>query len=264
MNRIADYELVRELGEGNNGTFWLAVRPPRLSGDDEHVTVKILDATGDDATFRRMVRELRAFAAVPSPFLVPLLDAGQVGPRFYYAMPWHPLGSLETPAAPLEPSAVRRAVADAARATHALHEAGIAHRDIRPGNVWLTETGGRLADLGLSQVLGPGATVTGLGNLESAEYLDPAILRGEPASRATDIWALGLTLHTGLTGESAHPGLPARDPLLAVRRILNHRPTLSDRLKPDEREIVEACLASDPVDRPHTALEVATRLDAIA
>ena len=71
-----------------------------------------------------------------------------------------------------------RALAAAARAAAALHAAGIAHRDIKPGNVLLHPDGGRLSDLGLAQVFTEGVTVTGMGGLDAIEYVDPALLLG--------------------------------------------------------------------------------------
>ena len=193
-----------------------------------------------------------------------LYDAGQEADTFYYAMEYHPLGSLATPARPLAREAILRAVADAARAAHDLHEAGMAHRDIKPANVMVTETGGKLADLGLVQVVAPGQTVTGMGAIGSIEYLDPSILRGERASRASDIWALGVTLHRVLTGRSVYGELPDRDPLLAVRRVLTRPPTVDPDLHPADGAVIRACLETDPARRVRTAAEIADRIEALS
>ena len=263
MERIADYRLVRLIGEGSNGRFFLAAAPPRLGIPDEHVAVKVLEASTDKAAFSRMTKELRAFAAVPSAHLVTLYDAGQEADRFYYAMEYCPLGSLASPARPLTREEILEAVAHAARATHELHEAGMAHRDIKPANIMLTGTGGKLADLGLAQVMSPGQTVTGMGAIGSIEYLDPSILRGERASRASDIWALGVTLHRVLTGRSVYGELPDRDPLFAVRRVLNSQPAIDPDLGAGEGSIIRACLETDPAARLRTAAEVASRIEAL-
>jgi serine/threonine protein kinase len=261
---IADYELVRSLGAGNHGEFFLARPPARLGSGDEFVAVKVLAGATNEDTFRRATRELKAFAKVQSPYLVRLLDAGQDGDRFFYTIRYFPLGSLAAPARPLDRSETLAAVACAARAAHALHEAGIAHRGIKPGNVMLTDDGAQLGDLGLAQVLQPGATVTGIGPVGSVEYLDPVILNGQPASRATDIWSLGVTLHRALTGVGAYGELPDDDPLLAIRRVLSTEPTLSDRLSPDERAVVAGALAEDVAARPATAEAFAEQVDALS
>lgn len=263
MDRIADYRFVRLLGEGSNGRFFLARTPLRLGVADTHVAVKVLEVSTDQDAFRRTTRELRAFASIRSPFLVRLYDAGQEAQTFYYAMEYLPLGSLASPARPLTPAETVRAVGHAARAAHALHEAGMAHRDIKPANILVTDDGGRLADLGLVQVLAPGQTITGMGGIGSVEYLDPSILRGERASRASDIWALGVTLHRVLTGRSVFGELPDRDPLLAVRRVLNTPPAVDPSLDADTAAVVRACLEADPAARLRTADELADRIDAL-
>ena len=120
--------------------------------------------------------------------------------NFLYAMEYFPLGSLAAPARPLTRDDVLRAVEHAARAVHALHEAGLAHGDVKPGNVMLHEDGGKLSDLGLARVFNAGAALTGMAPETSVEFLDPSLLLGEPPSRATDIWALGATLHRALSG----------------------------------------------------------------
>jgi eukaryotic-like serine/threonine-protein kinase len=263
VQRIADYEFVRQLGDGNHGTFHLAERPARLPVPDQHVAVKVLSAPTSEETFRRATKELRAFAAVRSPYLVSLYDAGQEGGVFYYAMEFLPLGSLASPTRPLSREEVLRAVEHAARAAHALHEAGLVHRDIKPGNVLLHEHGAKLSDLGLAQVLAPGMTVTGMGPLASLEYVDPQVLTGGRASRATDIWSLGATLHAAACGTGIYGALPDRDPLLALRKVLSTTPAVSTDLAPEVRDLVEHCLAPDAAARPRTALELADALAAL-
>lgn len=261
---IADYQFVRLIGTGNNGVFYLANRPERLHIDADLVAVKVLSGSNSQDTFRRATRELAAFAAVKSPYLVSLYDAGQQGDDLYYSMEYLPAGSLADSAGSLRPGEVLTAVADAARAADALHEAGIAHNDIKPGNVMLHENGAKLSDLGLSQLLTPGLTITGLGSAGSVEFLDPAIIRGEMPSRATDIYALGATLHRGLAGVGLYGDLPADNTMVAMRRVLSHPPTVSPNLAAEIRDIITAATDPDPKARPNTAAELAERIDAVA
>lgn len=263
MNQIADYKFIRSLGEGNHGEFFLAPPPPRLNVPAEFVAVKVLTGQTDDEAFRRTTRELRAFASVRSPYLVTLFDAGQEGGTFFYSMEYFPLGSLASPARPLARVEVLRAAAHASRAAHALHEAGVVHRSIKPANVLLAEDGARLSDLGLAQLLAPGQTVTGIGPIASVEFLDPAILRGERGSRSSDIWSLGITLHQALAGAGVYGELPTRDPLLTVRKVLTTTPVISPTLGAEEAALVAACLALDPADRPDTAENLALRIEAL-
>jgi len=261
VGTIADYALVRRLERANNGEFYLARTPQRLGIDAEFVMVKVLDSGTPEETFRRATRELRAFAAVESPYLVSLHDAGQDGHRLFYSMEYLPLGSLANPRVELAPDRVVAAVAGAARAAHALHEHGIAHRDIQPVNVLLTEDGGKLGDLGLAQVFTPDYTVTGFGNLGAVEYMDPLVLHGAQPSRASDIWALGTTLHRALVGVGVFGALPPDEPLVAIRKVISSEPAVSDDLSPALRSVIETCLQREPADRYATAADVAAALE---
>jgi len=263
VETIADYTLLRLLGEGNYGEFYLATPPERLKLATEYVAVKVLAGRTSEDAFRRATKELRLFAAVQSPYLVALFDAGQEGETFYYSMEYFPMGSLAEPSRPLTRDEVLRAVANAARAAHALHEAGIVHRDIKPANIMLHEGGAKLSDLGLAQVVQPGLTVTGMGPIGSVEFMDPGIMRGARASRASDIWSLGVTLHRSLTGKGLYGELADNEPLLAMRKVLSSAPTVDSSLDPAVAALVEMCLANDPADRPPTALAVAERIESL-
>jgi serine/threonine protein kinase len=263
VDGIADYEFVRPLGLGNQGRFYLARTPARLPIEDEYVAVKVLEGNATQNTFRSATRELRAFATVRSPYLVRLFDAGQQGATFFYAMEYLPLGSLGTPTRQLTRLEVLRAVAQAARAAHDLHEAGLVHRDIKPENILLHKHGAKLSDLGLAQIISPGRTLSHLGPVESIEYLDPAILQGQRPGRTTDIWALGVTLHQALTGAGVYGPLPQDDSLLAIRRVIGATPSLDPSLAPPEAALISRCLAADPKERPPTAAEVAAAVEAL-
>lgn len=264
MQGIADYVFVRPLGEGAHGSFYLATPPPRLGLSAEHVAVKVLSGSTDEETVRRTTRELRAFASAASPYLVTLYDAGQQDGSFFYAMEYFPQGSLAAPATPLTRAQVLLAVAQAARAAHALHEAGVVHRSIKPENILLHPEGARLSDLGLAQALAPGQTVTGLGPIGTVEYLEPAILLGQRGSRASDIWSIGITLHRALTGTGVYGELSQKDPLLAVRTVLSQKPVLSPELDPRDADLIGRCLAPEAADRPATAEALAVELEALA
>lgn len=261
---IADYRFVRHLGSGNHGVFYLAYRPERLPIDADFVAVKVLPGSNSRDTFRRATRELAAFAAVRSPFLVTLYDAGQQGDDLYYSMEYLPAGSLADAIGSIPPGQVLTAVADAARGTHALHEAGIVHNDIKPGNIMLHDGHAKLSDLGLSQLLAPGLTITGLGSAGSVEYLDPVVISGEMPGRATDIFALGATLHRALTGFGLYGDLPANNTMVAMRRVLSHVPEISPGLPPQVREVIAAAINPNQAARPVTAADLAASIDALS
>lgn len=255
LANVGDYEVVRLLGEGNHGRFYLARPPARIAVADEFVVVKVFVGVCTEQAYDRCVRELRAFAQVTSDHLVRIYDAA-LEDNFFYAMEYLPRGSLAASARPISRQEVLRAVEHAALAAHALHEAGLVHGDIRPANILLTEDGAKLSDLGLARLLSPGVTMTGMGMASSVEFLDPSVLQGERVSRSSEVWALGATLHRALTGTSLYGELPDNDPLLAIRRVLSGEPKLADGLSAAEAELVGACLG--PIgQRPSTALAIA-------
>jgi serine/threonine protein kinase len=265
VDGIADYTFIRPLGEGNHGRYYLATPPARLGLDTAHVVVKVVAGQTTSETFTRATRELKAFAAVRSPYLVRLFDAGQQAGTFFYAMEWLERGSLAEPNGEVTKDAARRAVADVARAAHALHEAGIVHQDIAPDNVLLTEDGGRLADLGLAKVLQPGVTVTSIGSrsIGAVEFVDPAMLAGGRPSRLTDVYSLGMTLHRALTGHGMFGDIPADQPMMAMRAVLAGSPEVDPALGHAEAALIAACVDPDLSHRPRTAQEVADRIDAL-
>jgi serine/threonine protein kinase len=261
LTGIADYAFTSPLGYGTNSQYFLAVAPERLGIGDEQVVVKVLTAQPSDA-LEDLARELKVFAAVQSPYLTALYDAGQQGDTCYVAMEHHPLGSLANPARELSRADIIAAVRDAARGAHDLHEAGIVHRDIQPSNILLDEGGAKLSDFDLAQILQPGLTVSGSTQIQAAEYMDPAMILGETPSRASDIWSLGATLHRAATGVSIWGEVPT-DPQLAVRFVLHGQPRLHDSLDADLALALKPCLAADPADRYHTAAELAEQLDGL-
>ena len=266
MDGIADYTFIRPLGEGNHGRYYLATPPARLGLDTASVVVKVVAGQTTSETFARATRELKAFAAVRSPYLVRLFDAGQQAGTFFYAMEWLERGSLAEPTGELTKDAARKAVADVARAAHALHESGIVHQDIAPENVLLTADGGRLADLGLAKVLQPGVTVTSIGSrsIGAVEFVDPAMLAGGQPSRLTDVYSLGMTLHRALAGKGMFGDIPADQPMMAMRAVLAGSPKVDPALGPEETALIKACVDPDLANRPSTAGEVAERIDALS
>jgi eukaryotic-like serine/threonine-protein kinase len=263
IDGIADYEFVKSLGKGNNGEFFLARTPARLPVDDEFVAVKVLSGQVTEDVFRRATRELAAFAAVPSPFLVTLFDAGQQGEAFYYAMEYLDEGDLESKLGAVPTERAVRAVASAARAAHALHEAGIVHRDIKPANILLGGDKAKLTDLGLSQLLTPGVTITGMGSTTSIEYVDPLLIQGAPASRATDVFSIGASLHRVYAGHGLYGELPTNDPMLALRKVFAGQPVVAASVPPAAATVISAAIDPDLAARPETAAALADQIDAL-
>jgi eukaryotic-like serine/threonine-protein kinase len=260
---FGDYRLLRQLAAGAHGAFHLATPPDRLGIVASEVVVKIVESV-DDGAFRRFVRELELFARITSPHLVVLYDAGQHEERFFYSMEFCTGGELTVTRATMTRTEQLRAVSDIARGAHDLHEAGISHRDIRPGNALIRGDGTAcLSDLGLARL--GGGSMTSMAPMSSLGFVDPALITGASAGRSTDVYSLGSLLHFALTGRSVHAGVADVEPMMAVREVLR-RPPVVDReaLTASEADLVESCVAHDPDARPPTAAAVADLIDAAA
>lgn len=185
------------LGAGGMASVWLA-RDQRL---DRPVAIKVIaDRLGADPQWRqRFEREARAAASVSHPHIVQVFDYGVDGDQPYLVMEYISGGSLadrlalgETGAAALDVSGLAQSLLDAL--AH-IHDVGIIHRDVKPGNILLGGDGrARLTDFGIAQPQdATQLTQTGL-VLGTLMYLAPEVLQGNPATVASDLYAAGIVL----------------------------------------------------------------------
>ena len=256
MEGVGDYAFLREIGRGAHGRVYLARTPKRLGIDDDHVAVKVLSGPATDD----------AFDALASDRMVELYDVGMDAGVLFYSMAFHRLGSLAAPMQQLSRRERLQAVGRAAHAAHELHEAGIVHRAISPPNVLLQRAGAVLAEPGVAHLIAQGRTIAGLGRGGGAatlELVDPRVMRGEPAGRASDIWSLGVTLHLALAGCGLYPALVSADPMVAVRIYLRSQPEPDEHLSEAERAVVVRALQPDPARRYQTAADLAADIELI-
>ncbi|HEV7196417.1 MAG TPA: protein kinase [Pedococcus sp.] len=266
MDGIGGYSFVREIGRGVHGRVFLATAPPRLSADEAQVAVKVFSTDAAEDGFAAMVEELRTFADLASPRLIRLYDAGLEGRTAFCTMRFEPLGSLGSPKREVSRRDRVLAVARAAQAAHELHEAGLAHRGIRPANILIASTGAVLSEPAVAQLLSRGEHLTGLGTRGDArdlEFVDPALMRGATPGRPSDIWALGVTLHIALTGFGLYPALTSADPMVAARMFLRTRPEPDAGLSGRERAVVGRAIHPDARERYPTAASLADDIDGL-
>ena len=252
---IAGFQVVRDLGVGDQGRFYLCA-PSGEIGSAE-VVLKVVPA---DENFARLIQEVETFSRVHHPHLMRLHGAGQHESDFWFSMEWCEQGPIDL--LDLDVPTRLRAVAEAARGAQALHDAGLVHRNVRPRNVYLRADGSAvLADLSL--VLVGGNEMTDLSSPNALGFLDPELLTAEHADPATDVFSLGATAHHLATGIHLWPGIDPGQPLMAVRRVLREQPVvLGDACPPGVGGLVRASIDPDPSARP-TAAEFADRLDGL-
>jgi hypothetical protein len=260
---LGDYELEGELGRGAFGRVYRARHRP--TGAIR--AVKILDGVSDVETLDRFRREAQALARVGGRGVVVVHEAGVDRGRLFFAMSLLAGGSLRQTIVREGKLEWQRAVAITAGLARTLERcaaAGLVHRDVKPENVlldearepWLSDFG-CVRDLSASRVL----TVTG-SSVGTPGYMAPEQLRGERATAAADVFALGVLLHELVTGTRPYPG-PSAVALLS--QALAARPPRASEVPgvpPGLDDVIASALAPEPSKRP-AAGELSQRLEAL-
>lgn len=263
MDQIADYRPTQLLGEGSSGQVWLCHVPPRLGVSDAEAAVKLLTDPATDESFQAVADELKLHAVADADRLVRLFEVGYWSDHVFVAMEHVPGGSLSAADA-LDRGTAVRAVADAARGVHALHERGVAHRALKPSNILLGDGHAKASEPGLTHLVSPRKTLSGLGAIGTVEFMEQGLARGEPPSRASDVWSLGACLQSMLTGVSVYgPEMPRDSLLAALRYVFTATAQPSSELDPAWAEVVGRCIAADRAERYPTAEALADDIDRV-
>ncbi|HEX2050690.1 MAG TPA: serine/threonine-protein kinase [Actinomycetota bacterium] len=257
------YRLRAPIGRGGMAQVWRA--------DDERlqrpVAIKFLSphVAQEPDNLVRFFSEAQSVARITHPGVVTVLDFGQHDDRPFLVMEYLPGGSLADVATPVDVGRACAIVARVAAAAGAAHAAGIVHRDVKPANVLLDDTGTpKLADFGIASARGHErltATGTAVG---SPHYVSPEQAMDVGTSPASDVYALGVVLYELVTGTRPFDG----DSIAAI--VVGHvereprRPgELVDGLDPTIEAVILRCLEKSPEDRYATGTELATALDAV-
>jgi serine/threonine-protein kinase len=273
------YLLEEVLGAGSMGIVYAA----RHLGLDERVALKVIHPglRRDVQSRARFSREAKITSRLRTAHVARVLDAGECPVLGLYLVMEHlsglPLNELLSRGGRLS---VRRAVGyvlEACEAVRAAHAIGVVHRDLKPGNLFLTRLGGaeriKLLDFGISKaslsgrVLGSdlefGQTTYLMG---TPLYMSPEQVRGATDVDArTDIWALGAVLHELVTGEQAFTGESV--PQICSQILESDPPRLSHRAPdapPSLQAIVDRCLAKRRSERFGSVGELCCALEALS
>jgi serine/threonine protein kinase len=216
----------------------------------------------------RALREARITARLHHPNAVPVYDVVDENGQPCLIMQFLPSTSLQElvrEKGALPHADVARIGADIAAALAAAHEAGIVHRDVKPGNVLIAEDGtAKLTDFGIAHAFGD-VTLTSTGMLTGTPaYLAPEVARGELSSYPSDVFSLGATLYTALEG--LPPFGTEENPIALLHRVAGGRITPPSQRGPLV-PLLMRMMSADPASRPAArdiAREMAETLQALS
>ncbi|GHB17277.1 serine/threonine protein kinase [Streptomyces umbrinus] len=246
------YRLVDSIGSGGMGRVW------RAHDEVLHRAVAIKELTAalyvadsdQPVLLARTRAEARAAARINHSAVVTVHDVLEHDGRPWIVMELvegHSLADAVKESGRVEPREAARVGLWVLRALRAAHAAGVLHRDVKPGNVLLSnDRRVLLTDFGIAQVEGD-TTITRTGEIVgSVDYLAPERVRGHDPGPSSDLWALGATLYTAVEGRS-----PFRrtTPLTTMQAVVGEEPeelTHAGPLAP----VIAALLRKDPAERP--------------
>ncbi|HEX8939600.1 MAG TPA: protein kinase, partial [Candidatus Limnocylindrales bacterium] len=259
------YRLVELLGEGGMATIYRA-HDAQLERD---VAVKLLRPEyGRDPDFvARFRAEAQNAASLSHPGIVSVFDFGTDPAGPFIVMEYvegEDLATLLRRNGPLPPRRAARLTAEVARALEAAHERGIVHRDVKPSNVLLASDGRvKVVDFGIARALSEAQLTLPGTTLGSVHYFSPEQARGEQATPASDVYALGILLFELLAGRRPWEGDSAAS--IALARLQGPAPMVSEAragIPPVLEAIDRKALALEPAARFASAAAMADALDA--
>jgi serine/threonine protein kinase len=257
---IGRYEIVREIGRGGMGVVYEA-RDPAL---DRIIALKVIQPAGEDEAARaledRFLAEARGAAALQHPGIVVVHDRGRdpaTGALFIALELLRGVTLAELGArGPLHWRSVLQIVAPVARALHYAHGHGVVHRDVKPANIVVLDSGDvKVTDFGIARLETARQRLTTTGEfIGTPLYTAPEQAKTEDVDGRADVFSLGSVAYTLLTGQAAFsaPTIPG-----VVHRVVYEEPVPPSRYVPDLPRHVERILAraleKDPARRYETA-----------
>lgn len=263
--RIGKYEVVGVLGVGAMGVVYKC-RQPDLG---RFVAIKVLGviSAADNDLRLRFLREARVAAQLHHPNTVRIYDVGVDGPHPYLVLEWidgRPLDQLiGDPVLTVDGSL--QVAFHVAQALHDAHTNGVIHRDVKPSNILIDQSGRpKLADFGLAKFIDGGRSLSGVGDLiGTPKYMSPeqVLLPSEEVDARTDVFSLGAVLYEMLTGKAPFDG---PTPLAILRELTDEDPPPPHEVKTEiPEEVSTICMKALAKDRDKRYPTAAAFADAI-
>ncbi len=253
-SQIGSFRIERELGRGGAGVVYLA-HDTKL---DRQVAIKSLppEVKDNPKALSRFTREARVLASLNHPNIAAIHEElEEAEGAVYLVLEYIPGQTLaeRIGKGPLKLEEALTIALQIAEAVAVAHEHDVIHRDLKPGNIKITQEGKvKVLDFGLAKVVGgestdQQSTITEPGRvIGTPVYMSPEQARGKPADKRSDIWSFGCVLYEMLTGIIPFKGETISDTLAAV---LEHEPNwqaLPESTPTNIRSLLRHCLKKDP------------------
>ncbi len=264
---IDGYQIHRFLGQGGMGEVFEATD----ARFQRRVALKVLNENlvNDPDAQQRFLGEAQTLARLNSPHVVQVFDAGISNERLYIAMQLvegRDLQSVLEHSGGLPLARAATLISQVGMALEDAHEIGLLHRDVKPHNILLRETGtGRefayLADFGIARLAESGHTMT-RGVIGTPSYMAPEVHQGERPSQASDIYSLGCVLWATLRGRPPYEGTTEFQ--IAQGHVNGEMPSLEGpaQVVGPVNAVLHRALAKRPEDRWPSVREFVSELDA--
>jgi serine/threonine protein kinase len=265
--RLAGYRIVERVGRGGMGTVYKAEQIDL----QRTVAVKVISTefSNNREFIERFINEARAAAQLNHANVVQVYDVRRDGKIYFFSMEFMHQGSLQSLlglSKKLSPMRAVRMILDASRGLEYAHAKQIVHRDIKPDNMMVADTGTvKIGDLGLAAGLHDRAG----GEEEryvlgTPHYIAPEQLLGKPADFRSDIYSLGSSLYRLLAGRPPFSGHGAQE--IVNKKVREDAPRLEESapgLPPAVVKLVHRMIEREPEKRPQTMTEVVHELEGI-
>ncbi|CAN5506647.1 serine/threonine-protein kinase [soil metagenome] len=268
---LGPYKILDQIGKGGMGTVYLGEH----TAMNKKLAIKVLarELSSDKSAIDRFQREARAASALTHQNIVRVHHVGQTGENRYLVMEYVNGATLEQILDRKGPFTVSQAVRiamQAAAGLHHAHEKGFVHRDIKPENLMLTKEGAvKILDMGLTKSTSQEDNLTGTLNptliLGTIDYLSPEQAMQGPLDARSDIYSLGATLFTLITGHSPYEGVPPRQKLM--QHQVGAVPNLTEfntEVPKELAAIVSKMMAKKPADRQTSMADMVEMLKPFA
>jgi serine/threonine-protein kinase len=225
------------------------------------VAVKVLHANfaSDKAFVSRFRREAQAAANLSHPNIVAIYDWGQDNGTYFMVMELirgRTLRQILKTEGALLPRRAAEIAAETAAALAVAHQHGVYHRDVKPGNIMITEDGAvKVTDFGIARALDDSEELTRTGAvIGTATYFSPEQAQGLPADERSDVYSLGIVLYESLAGK---PPFTGESPVAVAYQHVSETAATAEQVNPDVPPEISAIVAhameKDPANRYQTA-----------